>query len=373
MTAATLLCLVLGAASLEATPTPAVSYGAVSVETVWTNRDIPWTGAIVRAQSPGNLGGSPSGTTGGPTTFAQPGGLPPASSYAPGIDPFLGLPGDPYGSGGVYPGVGPVGPQPYRFGLSPRMDIAYLPGEATSGGRGDFEVTEFNLGLRKTEPWADDLIFSWTPEFNMRLWQGPDLVHFPGQVYRFASDFELATSAQSPISLQLGFTPALISDFESSLNMDSFAFDARAIVFLRANPELLVGLGVMYWDRVDDILLPYAGVVWTPNDRWEFRLMFPKARISYFVGDWFGGATWLYGSFEYNVEAYHIGLPGPAGKHERVQIRDYRAMLGIRTENAGVTTFLEGGWVFDRDVDFKYGTPGFGINDGFIARLGLRF
>jgi hypothetical protein len=38
-----------------------------------------------------------------------------------------------------------------------------------------------------------------------------------------------------------------------------------------------------------------------------------------------------------------------------------------------VTGFIEGGWVFDRQVAFLHGTPGFDINTGFICRLGLRF
>ena len=35
--------------------------------------------------------------------------------------------------------------------------------------------------------------------------------------------------------------------------------------------------------------------------------------------------------------------------------------------------FVEGGWVFDRHVRFQGPTTGFGINDGFLIRAGLRF
>ena len=88
----------------------------------------------------------------------------------------------------------------------------------------------------------------------------------------------------------------------------------RGVVFLRASPQLMIALGAAYWKRVDDIVLPYAGVVWTPNDYWEFRLMFPKSRISYFLGNWWGAATWVYGGVEYNVEAYQIDLTSPGGQ-----------------------------------------------------------
>jgi hypothetical protein len=135
----------------------------------------------------------------------------------------------------------------------------------------------------------------------------------------------------------------------------------------------MFALGTAYWHRVDDIIIPYAGIVWTPNDYWEFRLLFPKSRISYFLGNWWGGSAWVYGGVEYNVEAYQINMHVPTNLDEKIQISDYRAVFGLRSEGGGVTGFVEGGWVFARQVDFAHGTPDFNINTGFIARLGLRF
>jgi hypothetical protein len=94
----------------------------------------------------------------------------------------------------------------------------------------------------------------------------------------------------------------------------------------------MVALGVAFWNRVDNFLIPYAGVVWTPNDYWEFRIMFPKSRISYFLGNWWGSAAWVYCGLEYNVEAYQISLVGPSGQDEKIQIADYRAVVGLRSE-----------------------------------------
>ena len=302
---------------------------------------------------------------------------PPANNY--GYDPFLGqapvMNSAPTLNSGF--GIGTVGPQPYRFGWGSYYDVGYLPDSAASGGRGDFQIFEFNAAWRKTMGLpadnAPNWIFSWTPQFNLRNWTGPDLVPLPGHVYRFGSDFELATPANNPWSVQLGFTPALVSDFESSLSRDSFNFDARAVLFFRTSQQWMFALGAAYWDRVDGMVIPYAGVVWTPNDRWELRLMFPKSRISYFVGNVWGAATWLYGGVEYTAEAYQIGMPGVNKSHERIQLTDYRAVFGARAEKYGVMGFVEAGWVFDRDVKFKYGTPGFDIGTGFFGRMGVRF
>jgi hypothetical protein len=317
------------------------------------------------------------------------GATPPATTYPPGgapygYDPFLGpLPGM-----GVGPGQGPfldpslstgaIGPQPYRFGWTSRYDVGFLPETGVSGGgaSGKFGIFELNSAWRYTTGWPAGLpqsIFSITPEFNFRSWSGPGKPDLPGQVFRFAGDFELATPGNAPISYQLGFTPAFVTDLDASPNADAFNWDGRGVVFLRASPQLMVALGAAYWNRVDDILIPYAGVVWTPNDCWEFRLLFPKSRISYFLGNVWGAAAWAYGGVEYNVEAYQIDLSGTNGRQEKIQIADYRALFGLRTEGGGVTGFAEAGFVFARDVKFLNGTPGFDINTGFIGRLGLRY
>lgn len=308
-----------------------------------------------------------------------------AAPAGPGVyytDPFLGgAPAyAPQSSFGTYsdPGLstGAVGPQPYRFGGTTRLDFGFLPAASTSNGLGDFEILETNAAVRYTWGVPDkypEAIFAVTPEFNFRSWEGPQYVALPGQVYRFATDFELSTPANNPVSFQLGFTPSLGSDLDTSVSGDAWMFDGRAVAFFRANPELTVAVGAAYLDRVQDQIIPYAGVIWTPNDRFEARLMFPKARVSYLVGGFNDMATWVYGSLEYNVEAYQIGLRGPDGRNEQIQIQDYRALLGLRVDDGNVAGFIEAGYVFKRDVDFLHGTPDFGISSGFVTRLGLRY
>lgn len=311
---------------------------------------------------------------------------PPAQTFAPGsgssegFDPAPGQPsvGDPGYM--LDPGLafGTVGPQPYRFGWTSRYDVGYLPNEGVSGGgaSGQFGVMEMNAAIRYTTGWPAALpnwIFSWTPEFNYRSWSGPTNPQLPPNVFRFASDFELATPGNNPLSMQIGFTPAFVSDFVASPSSDAFNYDARGVLFLRTSPQLMFAVGAAYWHRVNDIVIPYAGIVWTPSDYWEFRLMFPKSRISYFLGNWWGGAAWVYGGLEYNVEAYQINMHDPGNLDEKIQISDYRAVFGLRSEGSGVTGFVEGGWVFARQAIFAHGTPGFDINTGLIARIGLRF
>jgi hypothetical protein len=334
---------------------------------------------VFRGQAPSTYDeGAAAGAVGGPaTTYVPPGGVVPPPGGVYGADPFLGggAPVDPYGGygGAPSPGYGLVGPQPYQFGWSSRYDVGWLPMQQTDPNVGDLEMLEANAAWRHTSPGWGGTIFSWTPEVNFRALEGPGGVNLPGQLYRFASDFELATPANSPWSFQFGFTPAIVSDLQDNLNSDSYQFDGRAVGFYRASPEVMFALGFVVYDRVKDYVLPYAGVVWTPSPCWEFRLLFPKSRISYFLGDWGGTSAWLYTGVEFNVEAYSIDLAGPNGENEKIEFVDYRAVLGVRTESFGVSSFVEAGYIFGREANFLNGTPDFDIDNGFMVRGGLRF
>lgn len=297
-------------------------------------------------------------------------------------DPFLGQPP----VVGPYPAVpqgysfGTSGPQPYRFGWTSRYDMAFMPKAATNGpgNFGHMGIFEFNSEWEYTTPLTADpagWIFSSTPQFGLRSWDGPPTNTFPGlpgSVFRFGWDLELATPAVGAWSVQLGFNPAIASDFSRSLTSKAWNLDGRGILFYRYSPELMLALGAAYWDRVHDRVIPYAGAVWTPGDRWEFRLLFPQSRISYFLCNHDGFAKWLYVSGEYHVEAYEIALE-PAGGREQIELEDWRLMFGMRMEQWGVAMFVEGGWVFGRDVEFANGAPGFDITSGFLGRIGLRF
>lgn len=278
---------------------------------------------------------------------------------------------DPYSRDFQY---GILGAQPYRLGMVANHDLGFIFPSAThnNGVSGDFSVIESNHQWRHSSYLPSGAIFSWKPEFNYRGWSGPNGVPMPGHAYRFASDIELGGQGPGPWGFQLGFTPQMATDFDKQLNSDAWMFDGRAMLFLKADPTLMLVGGVGYWDRVKDRIIPYAGVVWTPDDRWELRLLYPKSRVSVFVGDWGYGGVWLYGSAEFNVEAYQVGL-STLNSGDQVELRDYRALIGLRSDNGFVSSFLEGGWVFDRHVDFAGKTPDFDISDGWMIRAGIRF
>jgi hypothetical protein len=292
-------------------------------------------------------------------------------------DPFLSQqsPGSVPLNGSYQYGVN--GPQPYRFGPQTRLDFGYIAPASATNGYGEVEAFEFDADMPITKPLSNGDVFTFTPQFDTRLFDGPSSPPgrpgFPNDLYRFGWDFSYAW--KDPVgawSGELAFNPSINSDFEKSLTIDSVNWDGRGIAFFQASPTLTVALGALYWDRVDDVILPYAGVIWLPDDRWEVRLVFPEPRVSYFIGHMWGKPTWVYARAEYDVEAYEVEVP--AGQQNQLQMSDWRLMFGARKEQGWGQTFLEAGWVFDRKVRYaSAAAPGFDIGDAFVFRGGLRF
>jgi hypothetical protein len=290
------------------------------------------------------------------------------TQFAPGGSPTSGL---------VSWGIN--GPEPYHFGLASRYDFGFLPKEPTENGLGQLGIFELDAEWKYTTPSVYQNIFSFAQQFGLRAYDGPLsapglTTALPGEVYRIGWDFEYATpvSNYGPWYAQFGFNPSINSDFKGSLSSDAWNLDSRGLLYYRQSPQLTYVLGAAFWDRVDDRVVPYAGFIYTPGDRWEYRLVFPQPSISYYAGSLWGFHEWFYVRGEWHIEAYEIQLE-TTGQRERVEIEDWRVLIGNRKTNGLFMLFVEAGWVFGRNVSYERGTPGFDVSSGFIVRTGLTY
>jgi hypothetical protein len=383
-----ILCLAVAfSAPAAEAATPSVYRLSRPFESAVQTHPTDWNreGVIVRGQTPGydevpgSAGGAPI-QQGPPQTYVQPPNavpdgpvIAPGPLTTPGADPFLN------GPGAVPSGACTSGPQPYRLNRwINRYDVGWLPNSHASNGLGSLGIFETNAEWEYNTPVFINWIFGFTQQFNYRAWEGPQTspalsaVALPGSVYRVGWDLKLATPANYQWSALLAFNPSINSDFEQSLSRNAWNLDGRGMIFFRQTPQWTWVLGAGYWDRVHDKVIPYAGVIYTPNPRWEWRILFPESRISYLLGQPYGFATWFYARGEYHSEAYEIMAPITGGR-EQVEITDWRILMGFRFDNGWVSSFIEAGWVFNRDVDYRYATPDFDVRSGFIGRIGLRF
>lgn len=332
-------------------------------------------------------------------------------------DPWVNGGTMPYGYGNPYPGTAPGsyaiglnGAQPYKYGWTHRYDVGYMPSVGTNiPGGGDLGIFEVNVDKEFSAPIWNNWTFTAGGQFNLRSYDGPyakqvavgdafpvaggflpAAPELPGSVYRFGLDLRLRTPTVGPWTFEAGFNPAIASDLQTGLDDDAWLYDGNIAAYFRPNPVWTFVVGAMYWDRVDDLIIPNVGVVLTPNDYLELRLVFPKPRVSLFVGTPFGLPTWIYMQGEYHVEAYQVAIDGPAAfdtsggglvsadeligiDNRRVQLEDWRVTGGFYVEGPAWTAFIEAGAAFERQIKYSATVQGFDADPAFLLRMGVRY
>lgn len=307
------------------------------------------------------------------TPFGSPGGL---------VQPGLAEPIFPYKSLTPDVTMAPTtvnGPLPDRSGWVQRYEFGVMPFEQVRDGWDRFGEWTFDLGWKYVAPlYPMPAIFSFEQQYDLRLLSGPSSppsvppTNLPGSLNRIGWDFELKTAVPGPLNAVVAFTPSIDSDFQKSLTRDAFNWDGRAAFLYTPSREITYVLGAVFWDRLHERILPWAGVIYRPNQYWQWDLTFPQARVSVYLWDEFGFHTSLYARFEYHSEAYQIYNP-VLGERDRVQLDDWRAMIGINKDRGDLAYFVEGGWIFGRHVDYQVAPQGFQVDTGALIRLGVRF
>ena len=102
----------------------------------------------------------------------------------------------------------------------------------------------------------------------------------------------------------------LFSDFER-VSSDAFRYQGRLEGIFKISPPLQLHVGVIYYGRARVKMLPTVGVVWTPDDDWMLRLVFPNPKVSRRMwrgqqADWWGYVTMDYGGSSWDIK--DIGL-----------------------------------------------------------------
>lgn len=268
---------------------------------------------------------------------------------------------------------GNAGAQPYHLGWYFYDEVTWMPSAAVRGVTGSFQDLQYNTWARYSRPFLNRYLFTWTPTWNTSFWTGPAGVNLPGSVDQLVSDFQIASVAPGPWNFQIGFTPQINSDFRKALNSNAYMFDGRFVLFYQASPHWRLAAGAAYWNRVHDFFIPYGGVIWSPDDRWEFRLFFPKTRISRYWGEVGGKQVWTYASIGYDVEAWQVTIQNESPYKTRMQMSANELLLGASAHRNFWTAYVEAGLIFDRHVLFRDNTPSFGINDSLVLRVGALY
>jgi hypothetical protein len=277
--------------------------------------------------------------------------------------------------------VGPDGQfaQRERVVQQVRVDVTHLSGkDGHDLGVNDIE-TSATLALPLYYGVAP-LLF--TPGFAFHLWEGPDSGEFggspdlPGETYSAYLDVGWRPQITPRLSADLGVRPGLYGDYEF-FNSDTFRIKGRALGVFTPNPQFQWVFGVLYVDRLNLKILPAGGVIWTPNDCIRWEILFPRPKLSQRITTWGTTEVWWFAAAEYGGDSWTVERTtgAAAGIEDYVDYSDYRISLGLEWMTySNIRGYVELGYVFERELDYKSDLPPFiEPDETWMIRGGLSF
>ncbi len=257
------------------------------------------------------------------------------------------------------------------------MDVTWITSDAEPDNMGLFRFgLHGNIAIPLFASQENPLLLE--PRFAMNFWNGPlsGTYDMPGRTYdaslgvRWLPKFQLASMATA-LDFDLFFSVGVYSDFHKA-SSESFRFPSWGYVSFDVTNNIKAKIGVWYLDRVNHKILPSGGVIWSPNQQWEFQILFPNPRVTYRPA----GATLrdlsLYARGEYGGGSWAVAHE--IGGIERTDYNDYRIMFGLDWKGrAGGTGFFELGVAFAREIYIADSRKGHDLDPGFIFQTGFNF
>jgi len=315
--------------------------------------------------------------------FAPPGAAP--AVVLPAQDPYYATPPP----GAPAPGpftMPPALATPYRFLRDVSLDYDWFAGHGSTPGQlgiNDIDLrATFALPMFLQEP---PLLV--TPGFAWHYWDGPSSntsgnPDMPPRTYDAYLD-----AAWDPIivpnsfSAELDASVGIYYDF-SQITSQSIRLKGKGMAVV-AIPDttLTLKFGVWYINREKFKLLPAGGFVWKPSPVTRFDILFPNPKFTQLLTTTGGGVEWWwYLSGDYGGGVWTIKRSPNATHPEENQIDlvdydDIRVAFGVDFKRpAGMTGFIEGGYAFQRELNYASGLPSsVDLTGAFYVHAGVSF
>lgn len=210
------------------------------------------------------------------------------------------------------------------------------------------------------------------PTLEMHFLDAPSFARLPSNLYAAYLDFMWLPRAGDRWKGIVSVAPGWYSDFESGSD-DGFRFTGRGIARYAWVPETFeLVLGVIYTNRLNNKIIPAAGLIWKPSDDLNLELVFPRAKIGRRLSWGVGFENWVYLGFGFGGNTWSIAVPG--GGQDTLDMLDWRLTLGWeRKMNGGAGLRFEVGYVFARELEFASTGTEFKLDDTLLLRGGVVF
>jgi hypothetical protein len=271
----------------------------------------------------------------------------------------------------------PQSSPPGRDGIFQRIDFAgtWLAGS----GPGELGMSDLELSALFGFPFpVRESPLLVTPRFAIHYFDGPvsgspSSADLPPQVYDASLQFRHLRALHGPWAMDVAVQPGVYSDFEDA-GSDSLRITGHGLAIYDWSPATKFVLGVAYLDREDVTVLPAGGIIWIPHDAVRFELVAPRPRIAWRVDSyarphemWWAYVAGEFGGGEWEVQR-------AAGDRDIATLRDYRAIFGLeRQVTGGLSTRMEVGYVFGRDLEYRSGRGDFEPDDTILLRVGASY
>lgn len=324
-------------------------------------------------------------TTPGP--FASPAPAAPYSPYAPSpyAPPPAAAPYTPaysttpsalYPEGIAMPTIIPAGTfsveQPLRLLQEVRGRWSWLsPMGTNSLGVNDVETSAtFAFPFLKT---SNPLLI--TPGFAVHFFQGPvteapDFADLPPNTYDAYLDTAWHPQITPWLGANLGVRVGAYTDFQT-WNTNSIRIMGRGLGVVTLTPTLQLAVGVVYIDRVLIKLFPAGGLIWTPNPDARYEILFPNPKLAHRWTTLGNTDLWGYISGEYGGGSWTIER---INGNDQADYNDIRVNLGLEGYGfRGLHGFFETGFVFNRQIIYRYGPDNYDPSNTLMLRAGLEY
>jgi len=237
------------------------------------------------------------------------------------------------------------------------------------GDTKSFGITTFDL--RGTLEFGGLRGFFVSPQFGWHLLAGPRSTDMPPQLYDLSLDFSMYRPVGDKWLFNVALTPSIFTD-GNNLSGEALRMMGRGMAYYTASPTLQWAGGIVYLDRTDLPVLPAFGVICTPREDVRFELVMPRPRLAW--RQWYSPVDeqWVYLTGELGGQSWAVQRA--SGADDVATYRDLRVILGLeRKQTSGQSWFVEGGYVFDREIEYESNVGGASFNNTGFLRVGGTF
>lgn len=209
-----------------------------------------------------------------------------------------------------------------------------------------------------------------TPRFNWTFLSDPDGIDIPNSLFGVSLRAEFWIPKGDYWLFQFFIEPSLFSDFHA-INSDAFRLPGQAMAFYQYASAWQLAGGIAYLDRADITLLPAGGLIYKPNDRIRFDIIFPRPKFAWQYGCDPCIEKWMYFLGEFGGNSWAVSRP--IGD-DVLSYRDIRILFGVEHKRKDSFSWLfETGIVVNRQVEYQSGIGDFDADPSLMGRVAIKF